>query len=109
MFKLATQPSFIVPVTVILPGSKTRNTFDVEFVRQTAAEIAALQQRIQAENLDDAGLCRELVIGWKGVADEEGELEFSPSQLDRVLSVYPVARCIVETYFASLAGARAGN
>jgi len=109
MFKLAVSPSYFAPVTVALPGAKAKQVFDAEFKRLDATELKDLAARTAAGELDDAGYAREIVIGWKGVADENGELEFSDSNLDRLLDIYPVASSIVQGFFASLEGARAKN
>lgn len=109
MFKITTTPSYFTPVTVELPGSKTKNVFDAEFVRLPKADIDALLERVNQGEVDDAAFAREIMIGWKGVSDEDGDLEFSTSNLDTLLGIYPVARTIVEAYFASLSGSRLKN
>jgi hypothetical protein len=109
MFKISLTDTYTAPITVELPGSKMRNVFDAEFLRLSQPDVESLLSRIREGDLDDAGFCRTVVVGWKGVADDSGELEFSPAALDTLLSIYPVARCIVEGFFASLAGAKLKN
>lgn len=109
MFKLAVSPSYFSPVTVALPGDKAKQVFEAEFRRLDADALKALSVKTASNELDDADYARAVVVGWKGVADEHGELEFSDTNLDRLLGVYPVASCIVQAFFASLEGARAKN
>lgn len=108
MFKLATKPSYIAPVEVTLPGA-AKQTFDVEFRRLTQSELDEFLQRVRDNQLTDAEVCREIVLGWRGVSDADGELAFSAGALDALLDIYPLARCIVEAFMTSLAGARAKN
>lgn len=109
MFKIALTETYTAPVVVELPGSKTRNTFDAVFRRLSQPEIDALLERVKEGALSDAGFVREVVAGWRGVADENGELEFTEANLDRLLEIFPVAGCIVEGFFASIAGAKQKN
>jgi len=109
MFKIATTATYTTPVTVELPGSKTKQIFDVELRRLSQAEIDDVSERIRTAQITDPGLVKEVVVGWKGVSDEYGEMEFTASNLDALLTIYPVARCIVEAFFSSLAGAKQKN
>lgn len=109
MFKIAVTETYLAPVTVELPGSKTKHVFDAEFRRLSQPELDALLAGVREGGLDDAGFCRAVICGWKGVADEGGELEFGAANLDRLLEIYPVARCIAEGFFASIAGAARKN
>lgn len=110
MFKIATTPSYIAPVTVELPGSKIKNVFDAEFRRLSQDEIQRLNTRVSAGEVDDKAFCNEVMIGWAGVTDEDGaEIEFSVANLEKLLAIYPVPASIVQAFFASLSGARAKN
>lgn len=109
MFKIALTETYTAPVTVELPGVKTKQVFDAEFKRLTQDGINKLMARAQEGEIDDAGFCREVVVGWNGVNDEQGAVEFSPVTLDALLDIYPLAACIVQAYTSSLSGARAKN
>lgn len=109
MFKIALAPTYVAPVTIEVPGSKTKQVFDAEFKRLSQPELTALTERVKTGELDDAAFVLQVMVGWKGVSDENGELAFSVSNLDTLLEIYPVARCIVEAFFASLAGAKQKN
>lgn len=109
MFKIAQTPSYFAPVEVNIPGVSGKQTFDVEFKRLTRPEIAALQERIAADATSSRDICHELVIGWKGVQGEAGELEFSVTNLDAVLDIHPVEQSVIAAFFASITGARLKN
>lgn len=109
MFKIALSETYTAPVTVELPGSKSKNVFEAEFLRLSQPDVESLLAKIREGELDDAGFCREVMVGWKGVSDAEGELDFTPVNLDTLLAIYPVSRCIVEGFFASLAGSKLKN
>jgi hypothetical protein len=109
MFKIAQSETYVQSVTVQIPGSKVKNTFDVEFKRLPQSEINVTLERIKNAEITDVDFCNEIVVGWKGVADESGELAFSADNLAALLEVFPVSRTIVQTYFDGMAGAKAKN
>lgn len=109
MFQIAQTESYFAPVTVELPGVKSKQVFDVEFVRLTQDEIASLYEKSRELTIDDKDFCRRVVVGWNGVSDQHGAVEFSATALDALLQIYPVAASIVQAYNASLLGARAKN
>lgn len=109
MFQIAQTETYLAPVTVELPGVKTKQVFDAEFVRLTQDEIANLFEKARELTIDDKDFCRRVVVGWNGVNDQHGAVEFSAAALDALLRIYPVAASIVQAYNASLAGARAKN
>lgn len=109
MFKIAVSSSYFAPVTVELPGSKVKHVFSCEFKRLSAEDLKILQYKANSGELDDAGYVREILVGWKDVSDEDGEMEFTPDNLDRLLAIYPVPQAIIEGFFSSLAGSRLKN
>lgn len=109
MFKIATTPSYIAPVEVILTGETTKHTFDVEFKRLTKPEIDALKERIRVGSITDREISHEVVLGWSGVKCADGDLEFSVSNLDALLNIYPVEAAVMTAYFSSINGARVKN
>jgi hypothetical protein len=108
MFKVAINPSYFAPVDVQIPGA-TKQTFDCEFKRMAQDEIDALMQKVKAGDLTDADICRHVVVGWKGIQDNDGDIQFSITALDDVLNIFPLARCIAEAFLVSLAGSRSKN
>lgn len=109
MFKIAASETYTAPVTVELPGVKNKQVFDAEFKRLTLGEISKLLAHAANSKIDDTDFCHEVMAGWKGVSDENGELPFSPVNLGTLLNIFPVAACIVNAYTASLSGARLKN
>lgn len=109
MFKIALTETYTAPVSVELPGTKTKQVFEAEFRRLSRDEITRLYSRAGESEIDDAGFCREVMVGWRGVSDETGPIEFSPAALDTLLAIYPLAACIVQSFNASLAVAKQKN
>lgn len=110
MFSLMTTPSYFAPVSVSLPGEPRPHSFEVKFLRLGQEDIQTTFQRASEGELDDAAFCREVVIGWRGVQEEDGTpAEFNATALDDLLSIYPVAAAIVKSYTESLSGAKLKN
>ena len=91
-----------------MPG-KAKQTFEVEFRRLTQSELTEMGDKIEVGQISDADVCREVVIGWNGVQNDAGDIVFSPSALDDVLDIFPLASNISAVFFASLSGARRKN
>lgn len=109
MFTLAIDPTYPHRVTGALPGGAAFE-FECHFKRLSPAQVDALVGRARAGELQDAGLVREVLVGWSDVCDESGtQLPFSAESRDRVLEIYGVAAGIVRGWFDSLAGAREKN
>jgi len=67
-------------------------------------------EKIQAGEIDDDTLCREILIGWTGVQDAKGEeIPFSETSLNVMLNVQMVAAAVVSAWFDSLAKAKRKN
>lgn len=110
MFKIALTETYESPVLIELPGEKKKHEFTGIFNRFSQDELNTLRERIQSEELNDKQFCAEVLAGWKGVRDESGEeLEFTNSNLDKVLNIYPVAASIVSAFYASISGAKLKN
>jgi Phage tail assembly chaperone len=109
MFQIAQSETYTAPVTVESPGVKTKQTFDAEFRRLSQAEVKAMYEKARTGEIDDAQFCREIVVGWSGIKDEHGEVDFSPRALDSLLEIYPLASSIVQAFNASIAGSRTKN
>lgn len=113
MFVLSQSKSYAWPVTVSLPASGGRfekHSFDAEFKRIPQTRILEIGKQIKAGETSDVDLCRELLVGWKGIQDPNGEeMPFSESARDMLLDVHLVAAAIVEAFFNSIAGAKAKN
>lgn len=120
MFKLKQKKSYFWPVTVYLPedgGVFSKHTFDAEFRRLEMGELNELSAKNDGFSMDDedhgADACRSVLIGWKGVTDDEGvEIPFSETSCDELLK-NPHARVgILEAFRESIntrTGARRKN
>lgn len=106
MFTLKKPTSVIWPCEYHKPvdgGQNEKCTFDLEFKFLTSDEVAAI-------NGTDVESARKVVIGWKGVCDEnEKVIPFSQKALDEMLSIPMMGSCIMMAFNKMLRGALAGN
>lgn len=113
MFVLKQSDSYSWPVIVKFPVSGGRHKeekFDAEFKRVSHSRIRSLQKQIQNDEVTDADLAKEVLLGWKGVQDEAGnEIPFSIENRDQLLDVALVASAIVTSFFESILGAKRKN
>lgn len=113
MFVIKQSQSYFWPVEVLFPisgGKHDKQTFDVEFKRISQTRIKEIGKLIDAGEITDADLCKELVVGWKGVTDEKSEeMPFSTGALEGLLDVHLVAAAIVTAWFGSLSAAKRKN
>lgn len=112
MFVLSQSQSYSWPVTVELPtsgGKFEKSTFDAEFKRVSQSRIKEIQKQIEANEITDSDFCRDVLVGWKGIQDESGEIPFSEGARDRLIDVALVAGAIVKAFFTSLAGGKLKN
>lgn len=108
MFKLAIKPTYITQVSGTLPGGHKLN-FEVEFSRISQDDIGSLAKGNDAGDIIFADVCRQVVVGWKGVQDESGEIPFSSTAFEQVLAIYPMSKIIFDAWQASLTDARTKN
>lgn len=113
MFVISQKTSYTWPVTVEFPvdGGKTdKQTFDAEFKRVPASRMAELREAIEANRTTDIELAREVMVGWAGVTDGNGEeVPFSEGTRDRLLDVPLVAAAVVLAWLGSLSGVKRKN
>jgi hypothetical protein len=110
LFVLDTEASYSWPVHVSLPkdgGTWQKSTFDATFKRIPQSRLKKI---LNDEDATDANLCREILVGWKGIKSLGGdEVPFSESSLDSLLEVPGLATTIVKAYLESIAGAKTKN
>lgn len=111
MFKLAVKPTFSVLVTVDFPISHNKSekkSFTAIFKRCTQAELEDYDEKLKSEELGDREFVHEILQGWDGVADENGnQIDFAPESLDMLLQMHPAQPTIIRTFFATVGkGAR---
>lgn len=113
MFKLAQSASYKWSVKIELPvdgGKFEKATFDAEFKRLSQSRINELRAQMEQPGYTEQELAKEVLIGWAGVVDGEGnEIPFSEGNRDKLLDVPMVAVGIGMAFFESLAGARRKN
>lgn len=113
MFVIKQSQSYFWPVEVMFPvsgGKHDKQTFDVEFKRISQSRIKEIGKQIDAGEIADADLCKEIVTGWKGVTDEKSEeMPFSSGALEGLLDIPLVGAAIVTAWFESLSTAKRKN
>jgi hypothetical protein len=105
MFKLSQSDSYSWPVKVSLPtdgGRFIEQTFDAVFKRLSQSKI---KEMLAVEGGTDSEFCKDILIGWKGITDDNGaEIPFSEDARDKLLDVPSVANATVEAYVTSASG-----
>jgi hypothetical protein len=112
MFKLSQSPTFWAAVEVEITaekGGRTVAKFDLQYKRLTQDEAVALGERLGTETTDARMIARELVTGWRGVADENDvAVEFSEAAFERLLDL-GFARPIIDAFTHNLPKAKQKN
>jgi len=112
-FVLKQSDAYVWPIAFDLPvdgGRMQRQTFDGEFRRLSQSRITEIGNQIKTEDITDAVLAAEVLIGWNGVTDADGkEVPFSQKSLEQLLDVPMLAAAITLAYFESLQGAKRKN
>ena len=124
-FVLKQSSSYSWPVSVKLPadgGKFEKQTFDAQFKRLPQARINEIQVDVQTRikaaerneplegGINDQSIADELLIGWDGVVDGDGDaVTFSEAVKQQLLDIPTVASAIIVAYFESLAGVKTKN
>lgn len=112
-FVLKQSDTYSWPVTFNVPvdgGRHDSQTFDASFKRKPQKWIRDIVKRIDADDVIDTDVARQVLVGWSGVNDENGkEIPFSQKALDQLLEVPTLASAIVLAYFNSVAGVKVKN
>lgn len=113
MFVVNQTDSYKWPVIVELPidgGKFKKENFDAEFKRVPQSRIKEIVKLVESDEMGDKELCKEVLVGWKGIQDNAGEeLRFSETALDTILDIQGVAKCIVKAFFESISGVKIKN
>jgi hypothetical protein len=106
-FVLKKVSSYKWPVAVDVPvdgGKFKKETFTAVFKKMSRSAFNDL-----IEQGDDA-LISEIVEGWEGIKDEDGdEIEYSDATRDELFDDPYVLRAVINAYTESLLGAQAKN
>lgn len=113
MFKIAVNPTYTASVKVDIPsddGKTIQRMFKAKFKRLPQSELDALTDRLKEKEMDDDAVVRAVMVGWEGVADQDGNaLEFNEENLAALLEVFPTRPSIVRTFFATINGSKTKN
>jgi hypothetical protein len=112
-FTLKQTNSYSWPVSVEIPvdnGRHERSTFDAEFKRIPQTRIKEFGEELDAGTISESDICREVLIGWKGITDDDGkEVKFTQSNFEQLVDVPMVAMAVATSFFNSLAGVKRKN
>jgi hypothetical protein len=122
-FKLSQKPTYEWPVPLVIPtdnGKRIKSNFDAEFRRLTQTRINELVRdarqfergRLYDEETEamDQSTAREILAGWSGIVDDEGEpVPYSEAALNQLLEIPTVAAQIVRAWFESIDIAKRKN
>ena len=113
MFVLSQSETYNWPVPVEFPvdgGRFEKQTFDAEFRRLTQPRIREIWDAIQTGEIDDDGLCAEVLVGWTGIKDADGsDVPFSETAKANLLKMPLVSGAIVSAWLDSLAKGKRKN
>lgn len=107
-FVLKRKETFLWPVKLQLPGDGEyqKETIELEFKSIKADEF----QKMLEKKEDDEAFARQLVVGWKGVTDEDGnEVVFNEENFAALLQNMGVASQISLQYMGIFSEAIRGN
>ncbi|ADP06618.1 hypothetical protein S-CBS1_gp13 [Synechococcus phage S-CBS1] len=102
-------------------GKREKQSFEAEFKRlpqSRIAEIQAMAQKLvkaveageQLEGISDVSVADEVLVGWSGILDEDGEeVPYSETNKAILLEVPLMAASLVQAYFASLTDEKRKN
>jgi hypothetical protein len=112
-FVLKQSDTYSWPVAFDIPvdgGRHQRVTFDGVFKRVSQSRMREIGQMIQEDQLTEADLVSEILVGWSGITDDDGkDLPFSQKALAQLLDVPMLAAAIATTYLESHQGAKRKN
>lgn len=113
-FKLKQSTSYKWPVALVIPvdgGKRETHTFDACFNRLPQSRIDEIRQlaiaiergRADEEEANERQMVSEILVGWDGVVDDDGEaVVFSVAGLAEMLEIPTVANQILREFFNSL-------
>lgn len=124
-FVLKQSSSYSWPVSFKLPvdgGKFEKQSFDAEFKRLPQSRINEIQADVKVlikasernepieAGISDQSIADEVLVGWAGVVDADGEdVPFTNAAKQELLNVPAVAAAIIVAYFDSLTGQKAKN
>lgn len=105
MFKIQKKATFTWPVTVNVPrdgGGFVTHEFTAEFKLQEQSKLDRLLEQFRNEDRD---ILKELLVGWEGVSDAEGNVMlFTEETRDHLIDIPYVRTGLLKAYFESSSG-----
>jgi len=112
-FVLKSSNSYFWPVTVEVPvsgGKWEKTTFDIEFQDLSQSRLQEIAELSGEGALSDVDIAKEVMSGWSGIVDAEGDdLPYSISARDQLLDQPMLASAIASAYIDSKQGAKRKN
>lgn len=119
-FKIVQSDTYKWPVKIVLPaesgGRRETHAFDAIFKRlpqtrinEIIAEIKRTEYSDEEEGITDIEACKEMLVGWSNVVDDDGELPFTQDSLNAMLNIPTVASQIIKAWFGSQESAKRKN
>ena len=120
-FKISTATSCPWPVAGEIAGERFSFTAQFAFLPQSRIDElllasnrrAALLQRgedaPELEGVTARAIASEVLVGWSGVTDDEGPVEWTAATCERLLEIQGIAAVVVSAWGESLEGGRRGN
>jgi len=112
-FILAQKPSYTWPVKYTAAGDngKTQSSdFLAEFKRLPQSRLDEIYQRAQTETIDDEAFIAEILLGWSGIKDADGQdVPFNDLHRRVLLDLPGMRAAIVDAFFHSIRGAPRKN
>nr|BAR26504.1 unnamed protein product [uncultured Mediterranean phage uvMED] len=94
-------------IKIPIPNKNKRDThvFNGVFRRITQDRFNELQTLQEQEGLKNEDIVREIMVGWSGMQDKEGnELPFTSSNLNKLLNVFGLAAYIIKAFTEAYTG-----
>lgn len=105
MFKIQAKTSFQWPVQVNVPrdgGGFATHEFTAEYKMLDQSKIDIALEKFKN---DDSDMLKEVVIGWNGVQDSNGDLlQFTEENRDTLLDIPYVRTALMKGFFEAVSG-----
>jgi hypothetical protein len=112
-FVLKQSDTFSWPVTFDLPvdgGLYETQTFDAQLKRMPQSWIREIAKKIDADEVTDTEVAKEILSGWAGITDEsDKEIPFSQKTLEQLLDIPTLSGSVVLAFFKATAGVKEKN
>ncbi|MDQ2822966.1 MAG: hypothetical protein M3Y65_21735 [Pseudomonadota bacterium] len=115
MFAIAANDTYFTDVEVNIPtgngaGKVTKHKFKVQFRRLSKTELREVFRRLDdkrlaegEEKLSDEQLLDDVMVGWEGVLDKQGNVvAFAPETKEKLMDIYPVEATVIGAFFDSI-------